>query len=104
MAGGGKHTKIGWYQECRDHSEPPPYKDWKTATDEVKAAWDEWEATHFRVGEDGIWTCEDNRLHDVCQQCTDRRQERAEDFEAYVLWHGGQGGAGKSGPERRREP
>jgi hypothetical protein len=53
--------------------------------------WDEleaWEENHFYVGEEGFNTCEENRLFDICTECTIRKQERLEDNQFYVKWHG----------------
>ena len=82
------HHKIGWYQECRKHPEPeipdlkydPGHPAWK--------AYDDWEESHFYVGDDGILTCEENRVADACAECSERRCERLETWEAFVLWHG----------------
>lgn len=82
-----RHTRGGWYAECTTHPRPedPPLPvddspEWRAV--------DEWEETHFLVGNEGVTTCEENRLGDICVECTERRQEREEDDRVWVCWHG----------------
>lgn len=90
------HTRGGWYNECVEHPRPaePPLP-----VDESPAwcAVDEWERTHFLVGNEGITTCEENRFFDICLECTEARQERLEDDQVYVPWHGSRSVRGSGG-------
>lgn len=82
------HTKVGWYQECTDHPEPDMPDGPYSADDPAWRAHDDWDDAHVRVGDDGILTCEANRIGDACAECSETRVERTEDSMAYVPWHG----------------
>lgn len=83
-----RHHKVGWYQECTDHPQPDEPTGPYDPNDSAWRAYGEWDDAHFYVGDEGVLTCEQNRIADACAECSERRCDRLETWEAFVVWHG----------------